>query len=218
MKKLLILVTVSSMLFVSNLFAAEFKFGVSAALTQIEADGSETEGGETNNGSADNLVIIPSLFVESAGDRFSLGLDYIPFKADVSSKTKKTTKTETSVSGTATTTSTSRTQKAQAELKDHTTIYVNTMLTDTYYLKLGYATVDLITKDSLDTGSKYGDASLDGFVFGVGQNKGNLRYEVTYTDYEDLELTSSVARTGVTTNNKIKADLDALAFRVSYAF
>ena len=40
----------------------------------------------------------------------------------------------------------------------------------------------------------------------------------TYTDYEDISLTSSVARTGVTTNNKIDADLDTVALRVSYAF
>ena len=57
-----------------------------------------------------------------------------------------------------------------------------------------------------------------GLVLGFGVDSGNWRTEVTYTDYEDISLTSSVARTDVSTNNKIDADLDTLALRVSYAF
>ena len=68
---------------------AEMRFGASLAYTQIDADGTETEGGETNDGSADHNVIIPSLFAEYAySDTISVGLDYIPLKADVSDKTK----------------------------------------------------------------------------------------------------------------------------------
>ena len=102
---------------------AETSFGISGAVTKISADGTETEGGETNNGSADNTVIIPSVFVEYAySDTLSVGLDLIPFKADVSDKAKSRTDTETSVTGTATVTSTSRTQNAQAELENHLTL------------------------------------------------------------------------------------------------
>ena len=45
---------------------AEVKFGISAALTDIDATGTETQEGdsEKTNGSADNLVIIPSIFAE----------------------------------------------------------------------------------------------------------------------------------------------------------
>ena len=57
-----------------------------------------------------------------------------------------------------------------------------------------------------------------GYVIGFGVDSGNWRSELTFTDYEDISLTSSVARTGVTTNNKIDADLDTLALKVSYAF
>mgnify|MGYP006148626187 FL=1 len=42
--------------------------------------------------------------------------------------------------------------------------------------------------------------------------------EFVFTDYDDISLNSSVARTGVTTNNKITADLDTTAFKISYAF
>ena len=86
----------------SNLAYAEMRYGISAALTMIDATGSETEGGETNSGGADNIVVIPSVFVEfDAGNNLSVGLDYIPMDADVSDDVKQRSDTETSVSGTA---------------------------------------------------------------------------------------------------------------------
>jgi len=195
------------------------KYGVSGALTFIDASGTETEGGEKNSGEADNIVAIPSLFAEYVySDTLSIGIDYIPLSADVSDKTKKRTDTETSVTGTATTTSTSRTQTANAELENHITLYANYNLDNGLYLKGGVAQVTLNTNESLGTGSKYGEEDIMGYVIGFGVDSGNWRSELTFTDYEDISLTSSVARTGVTTNNKIDADLDTVALRVSYAF
>ena len=198
---------------------AEMKYGVSGALTFIDASGTETEGGEKNSKDVDNLVAIPSIFAEYAySDTVSVGLDYIPFKADVSDKTHKRSDTETSVTGTATTTSTTREQSANAELENHVTLYANYYLDNGVYLKGGVANVTLNTDESLGTGSKYGNVDIMGVLVGFGMESGNWRTEVTYTDYEDISLSSSVARTGVTTNNKIDADLDTLALRVSYAF
>ena len=142
----------------------------------------------------------------------------VPLDADVSNKTKKRTDTETSVTGTTTTTSTSRSQSAQAELENHITLYANYNLDNGLYLKGGVAHVTLNTEESLGTGSKYGNEDILGYLVGFGIESGNWRTELTYTDYEDISLTSSVARTGVTTNNKIDADLDTVALRVSYAF
>ena len=114
---------------------AEMRFGASLAYTQIEADGTETEGGENNSGSAENNVIIPSLFVEFGNDKFALGLDYIPMKADVSDSAKKRTDTETSVTGTTTATTTSRVQSVNAELKDHITNYLTPIDKDVRTMK-----------------------------------------------------------------------------------
>tara|TARA_B100001057_G_scaffold364952_1_gene368014 strand:- start:926 stop:1549 length:624 start_codon:yes stop_codon:yes gene_type:complete len=198
---------------------SEISYGVSLAFTEIDASGTETEGGEQTNASASNSVVIPSVFVEYAyTDVISVGLDFIPLKADVSNKTKSRSDTETSVSGTATTTSTARTNKAQAELENHTTLYANYMFNDEYFVKAGVAYVSLNTEESLGTGSKYGNDDIFGGVIGVGAKTGNHRFELIYTDYEDISLTSSVARTGVTTNNKIDADLDTIALKYSYAF
>ena len=207
------------MLAFSSASYAEMKYGVSGALTFINASGTETEGGEKNNADADNIVVIPSVFAEYAySDKLAFGIDYIPFKADVSDKTKKRQDTETSVTGTATTTTTSRDQSAQAELENHVTLYANYNMDNGLYFKGGVASVTLNTDESLGTGSKYGNEDIMGYLVGFGIDSGNWRTELTYTDYEDISLTSSVARTGVTTNNKIEADLDTVALRVSYAF
>jgi len=218
MKKTLIVMTIAMLTFVGKAYA-EMSFGVSAALTKIDASGTETENGEANKGDANNLVVVPSVFVEYAfTDAVSIGLDYIPLGADVSNKTKSTSKVETSVTGTDTQTTTNRKQSAQAELNNHAVLYANVMLTDTMFVKLGAAFVELETDDSLATGSKYGNEDIFGGVIGVGAKTDNHRFELIYTDYEDVSLTSSVARTGVTAKNKIDAELDTLAFKYSYAF
>ena len=119
----------------SYALAGGYSVGFTGAIADIEASGTETEGGETNSGSADNTVIIPSIFAEFAySDTLSIGLDFIPLTADVSDDVKQRSDTETSVTGTATATTTSRTQKAQAELKNHLTLYANYNLTDSFFV------------------------------------------------------------------------------------
>lgn len=205
---------------------AEVSFGVTGALTQIDASGTETEGGEKTTKNISQVTIIPSLFVEYGGimDRVTVGLDYMPLTADVSDKTYKRTDIETSITGTVTTTALSRDQRAGAELADHLTLYAEVMINDEAYVKVGAVQVDLNTTEILNTGSKYGNETLNGYQMGLGFKKDVggfgkfMKAELVYTDYDDVKLTSSTARTGVTTNNVIEADLDTTAFRISYGF
>ncbi len=218
MKKTMLVVLITMFTFLGKAYA-EMSYGVSLAFTEINASGTETEGTEQTNADVDNSVIVPSLFAEYAmTDSLSIGLDFIPLSADVSDSTKTRNDTETSVSGTADETTTARTNKAQAELENHTTLYVNYMWNDMYYVKAGMAFVTLNTTESLGTGSKYGNEDIYAGVFGIGAKSDNHRFELLYTDYEDISLTSSVARTDVTVNNKIEADLDTVMFKYSYAF
>ena len=218
MKKFIIVTTIAMLTLVGKAYA-EMTYGWSLALTKIDATGSETEGGEITNGDADNLVVVPSIFAEYGySDTISIGLDYIPLEADVSDKTKSRGDTETSVTGTATKVTTARTNKAQATLKNHLTLYANYNLTDSTYVKVGAAMVTLNTDDSLGTGSKYPNEDIYGGVIGLGMQEGSHRFELVYTDYEDITLTSSESRAGVTNNNKIEAELDTLAFKYAYTF
>lgn len=205
------------LVFASNAYA-EIKFGISAAYTNIDASGSETENTEKTSKDVSSKALIPSIFVEyGLTDSISVGLDYIPFKADISDKTHTRTDVETSVAGNGLTTALNRVQTAEASIKNATTLY-GTFDLGPMYLKAGLAYFDLSTGDSLATGSKYGNEDVYGGVIGLGVEQDKMRIEVLYTDYEDIALSSSVARTGVTVNNKIDADMDTLAVKLSYVF
>ena len=103
MKNFWIILSITALLLVGKA-NADVRFGASLGFTKISADGTETEGGETNSAEVSHDVFIPSIFVEYEFDRLALGLDYIPMDADVSDKTHSRTDTETSVTGTDTAT------------------------------------------------------------------------------------------------------------------
>ena len=56
----------------SNLAYAEMRYGISGALTMVDATGTETEGGEQNSAEVSNIVAIPSIFAE-----YSFGTGFI---------------------------------------------------------------------------------------------------------------------------------------------
>ena len=199
--------------------------GVTGSMAMIDASGTETEGGEKTDGSVSNNAGVGSVFIEYndiGGTGLSLGLDYIPGSADVSSSVNQRTDTEASVTGTATAANTSRTQKAQAELENHMTLYA-TYGANGAYVKLGYVQVDLNTLETLETGSKYGNESLTGISYGAGvefdiYTNAVGRFEINRIEYEDISLRSSVARAGVTGNNLIEADLDVTMLSASLGY
>ena len=212
-----------SVLSFTKAFAADYTLGVSGAIVNLQAEGSETETGsqtaETTPASVSNTFGIGSVFLEAQFGKLAFGVDYIPFDADVSDATHTRTDTETSTTGEGAETTTKRTQTAAAEVTDHITLYANYYISDSFYVHLGHASVDVNTNESLGTGSKYGNVNIDGIQYGFGlQMTDNLRFEAAYTDYDDVSITSSVARTGVTTNNKVSADLDTTQIKLSFHF
>ena len=85
----------------------------------------------------------------------------------------------------------------KATFKDHTTLYANVNMPFGTYLKLGYHMVDVQTKESLGTGSKYGDVDTTGISVGLGyqytaDNGLFVRAEVTASEYDDVSATSTV--------------------------
>ncbi len=213
-------------IFSSSYALAEMAIGISGAIADIEAGGTETEGSEVTNGEADNQVGVVSVFVEYPPAMLggvTLGFDYIPGSADVSSDTKSRTDTETSVTGTTTETTTKRAQSAQAEIENHMTLYATYELAEGFYVKGGYVQVDLNTLESLATGSKYGNETINGLLIGAGFESDMadnmfVRGEVSFTDYDDVSIRSSVKRTGVTSANLIEADLDVTMFKASIGY
>ena len=212
MKKI-ILGLFSALIISSAANSADISYGLSASITTINASGTETENTEKTNASVSNDTVIGSIFVENNFGSFSVGLDYIPFSADVSSREKTRTDTETSVGGTATTTSTSRTQKAQAEISNHITLYAVKPVGEKLFLKAGIVQVDVKSKESLGTGSSYGDETVNGGLIGIGVQGDKVRFSLEYTNYESISLTSKT-----NSDNKVSADIDTTQLKLSYLF
>ena len=217
MKKLLIS-ALAAFAISATAHAGQYGMGVSGSLAYVTADGTETTTAGTVGGgtadkhskSVDAFSGVGSIFVEYIEGPWTVGVDYVPFAADVSSATHERTETAEGTSGTDA--SGQITRKADAEVEDFTTVYVDYAVGD-YFVKVGFSQIDVITKENAITSSgTYGNATLDGYTLGAGfkHTSGDVYYKtsVEYTDFEDLSLTSS-------TSNKITADLDVTQFKVA---
>ena len=201
---------VSAALFLSNIaYSDTTNIGVKLSYGTLEATGTEstdsagsnTGGTVVDSGSGDGSFPFASLFVEReielVGFNVALGLDYVPFEAEV----------DKLGGGNGT--------DATVDLKDHYTIYVqpskklNNGLT--VFGKLGYSQADVkiseVTRQttatqtndtaSTDTGAT---RNLEGPTVGLGIEKdvdfgpitgGAVRLEYSYTDYDDISYTNS---------------------------
>ena len=232
------LVAVIAITFVStSSFAGSFGVGVAGHMVGISADGTETPGGtesgtenSVRTATAGNTVGFGSVFAEyNFGDdeRFTLGVDYIPGSADISSKTL--TRTDES-SGVSDSNDQAGTKNANASIEEHITYYGEFVLGKGIYAKLGYAQVDIKTADTTTatagTSSSYGDKTIDAWTLGIGQkglfgNSGFYKVEGYITDYDDIKLTGTGGFTGgASTASSVSADLDVVgaALRVGFKF
>jgi hypothetical protein len=207
MKKLIALIF--SVFFVHSYSNAEvgLNLGISGQLGIFAASGSETTGGlstHKDNGSEHGAAGWGSIFVEKTlGERLLVGIDYVPtaLETDTVETAKLDMRTDDDEAISAST------NKVQIDFEDLTTIYVGLNLTENFYAKVGYVTVDVITNESLGTGSTYGNTDLDGSLIGLGYNKSIdnglfFRAEGNYMNFDGASLTSSA--------NSNKIDLTSL--------
>ena len=214
MKKLLTIVF-GFVLVCFSVNAIEKKIGFTAALTDFESSGTETLKSSSNKTSADvsEQVIVPSLFFEITNDSgLGIGLDFVPGGADLGSKQKAKVDTDTDDAS-----DTAGTNKASAEVSGHSTIYLMVPV-KAAFLKVGYVSADIETTENLDTGTTYGNKTVNGTMISLGidrdmPNGSFIRAEVAYTDYDDITLSGSADTDGV--SNKVDADVDATSLRLS---
>jgi len=197
MKKLIL--GVSFILASFSMVSAEIgvNLGVSGNLAVFHATGVEEDTNtaatstEKNTEDATGVAGYTSFFIEKTlGDRITVGYDYV--SSSLESETSETVRMDK----TTTDTQTSKTNTVKVAFEDLSTLYVALNITENFYVKAGMATVDVVTKESLATGSDYGNTSLDGSVMGVGYNNTFdngmfFRVEGTYMDFDDAKLVST---------------------------
>ena len=189
--------------------------GIKLSYGNFDAKGSETtdlaaDGAVARSGDAD--FPFASVFVERdfalTNFNIALGLDYIPLEAEV----------ETIGGGTG--------FDAKVEVKDQFTVYIqpSKKLDNgiTIFGKLGYSQADLQISQTARQASTDSDAAgtdtgasrdLEGPMIGLGvekefANKAFVRFEVSYTDYDEISYTN--------TNSKVlKASAELTAAHLS---
>jgi len=135
--------------------------GVSGQMGVFSADGSETERDTKERAGTTTVVGYSSVFIEKTlGSRLTIGFDYVPSALS----------TDTAESTRVTDIGTSGTNSVAADFEDLSTVYASFNITENFYITGGMVSVDVITKESLATGSAYGNASLDGEMYGAGYN------------------------------------------------
>ena len=232
MKKITKLTSVALLLtsVTSTAFADNWNIGASASYGNIDGTSNDTQttsAGPTvaqDRGARGGDADFPfaSVFVEYAKtlDKnldLIIGLDYVPFKAEIDSKSFADLNTTGSVAS-----NTSGTRKATLDLENYATLY----LQPTYkigggtavYGKVGYIHGDVkISGSNTATGSTINSKdTLEGYTVGLGvQHNINknvfVRLEGNYTDHDNVSATDSLG-------TKFTADSEIYAGKISIGY
>ena len=216
MKKILVLLFGASLLIATSA-QAEGMFGIKFGTGELDATKNAYTAGNNTYAAAskskDNEYgAIFAEFAIPALDGLSLGIEVIPFTATIMLENAKEAMTG-------------------AELSDHTTLYGQYMYSTGnggIYVKAGYARADIgdITQTRNDgvetpitTVNSQSD-SLEGPMIGIGFQSNELgngfvaRAEVTYTDYDDISVTTT---SNGSTSVKKTAVAELTTFSISIA-
>ena len=198
---------------ISSLKAADYNIGFSLMTGQLDTSGHELENGaaaDKNSKSLKEIFVGGSVFVEAVTDGgYAFGVDYVPVDLDVGDG-KRTDAAGGDVPSEADTGN----RKASASLEDLITVYANVPLSSNgLYGLVGYHTVDVTTSETLPS-SSYGNTDMNGYQIGLGKRGDNYKFEVFYSDFEDISLTAS----GGKGSHKIEADADVLGMKLSFHY
>ena len=205
MKK--IIITLLASVFYITSVSADRGVNVGATISAglFSATGKEVDTGpnltETTEDAEHGEAAFTSIFLEKTlGDRFTVGIDWVlnTLSTDTVESRRQDKTTGTSSSNVE--------NKIAIDFDNLTTYYVSFNVNENLYAKVGMATVDIITNETLGTGSTYGNTDMDGTVLGVGYNatfgnSGFIRVEGNYMDFDGASVTSSTGVNKVSLNN-----------------
>ena len=236
MHKYILAILTTFCLLTTNVFAGSFGMGVAGTMASVSASGSESETANTTgmsgsteqsvrDATAGNDFILGSVYAEySFGDTetFTLGIDYIPGSADVNRKTISRTDTTADDNESA---QQDGKRTANATIDNHITYYAELGKMNGIYGKLGFAQVDIQTKDTethVGASGLYPDKTLDAWTYGLGYkgefgDRGVFKLEGFYTDYDSYSASKNSTKTS---KKSVSADLDVVgaSLRVGLKF
>ncbi len=218
---LITIVIMLSALASSVVMAGNFNVGAvySGSLYFLKGEEHLKQSGNISKGDTTETMQIPSLFLEyntgemaNSGDGWVWGVDIVPFETQLVDEVRSTTD---KIKGSGAN-NPSVTQKIQADLRFHSTLYLETPgKLGGFYGKAGISTVQINTNESLGTGAEYPNEQVFGVTAGIGFKRyiGNLftKIEGTGSMYETINLTSR------TSDAATKIEINPSALQVRFA-
>lgn len=185
----------------SPLMAWGLGAGIQGSVAFVETDGTETLKQSSNKTSDSKNAFVPlgaayiQVMLPGFNDQgFVIGASRVPGSAEIVAE-------ERSVydyvgANAAGIVNNLRKQVVKVEIENHDTIYIETPTFAGIYLTAGWTTLDIVTKESLDTGATYGNGSVDGTMFGIGgrttlSNGIHFKIQYSVTDFDTLTLKST---------------------------
>ena len=203
MKKLTIFITSIIFALTSTVFA-DGMIGVKYGTGDLEGNATAYNNYSAQSGSKDSEFGAIFAEVNVKESAISLGLEYVPFDADISLDGKSSS--------------------VSANVSDYTTLYAVAMheLNEiSVYAKLGYSMADIgtVTPSSGNTTINSSSDSLEGIMYGVGVQSKELpgglvaRAEYTFTEFDEVSVTT----TSNNSQSTKKADGDLTTLTISLA-
>ena len=209
------------------------KIGVSGNLGEFTATGSESENGVVSNSAGEEdasmLGAMGSIFGEvklgflpGPLSRISIGYDQVVHKIKTGTASNDRGVGNGEVGGDLQGKAAGNHIRIRAKNDVSATIdNINTMyallnITDWLYLRGGVVEADIETTEELDTGSTYGNTSIDGTVFGVGVNFTTDSGWFMRAEYNDTELDGVTLTSETNSDNTVTLkDLSGETARIS---
>jgi len=192
MKKLVTIIIASLLSFTMASAEKGVNIGLSGSMGGFVATATESAG-ERDKEDAALAVGWASVFLEKdLGDSpMTIGIDYVP----TSQGTETNTSQRRQLTGVGNATALV-TQSVQVDFDDLTTVYLMGRMGENLFAKIGYMSVDVVTNETLGTGSTYGDGDMNGTLIGVGYNNDLsngmfVRVEGNYMTFDGLTLTAT---------------------------
>jgi hypothetical protein len=171
--------------------------------TSVQTAGVETT--TSTKGQEDVYIGYVSLFGEAHlfDSGLRLGLSYVPYALEsetTDNSRHDNCKNDGQANKNVTTTAcVTTTQTVQIDVEDLVTMYVayhhevDLGFVDSVFIKGGIIEADVITKEKLSSGSKYGNTTLSGQMLGLGAEKNMdngmfVRFEANMTEFDSIKL------------------------------
>mgnify|MGYP006115341439 FL=1 len=182
-----------------------------ASGNEVQTDADGLQGTQTDSETEIGAFSTGSFFIEKEIGRFALGYDHTPdmFSTDTTETLQSDQRTANSAAVTVSV------NTIQVDFNEMNQIYLKAMLTDNLYIRAGAMEIEVVTNESLTTGSSYGNTTLDGTSIGFGYHKEIENMGLFYRIDGQYQTFDAVSLSGGADNTINLKNLDGVVGSIS---